>query len=65
MEILCELWALDESRCAVSGRRSGEGGRRPWVDPDAEILLDEQVPALRTTLAERPGVSPTRAHLSA
>lgn len=52
VEILDELWALDEGRCAVSARRPGEGGRRPWLDADADILLDEQVPALRTTLAE-------------
>jgi len=52
VEILDELWALDEGRCAVSARRPGEGGRRPWVNADADILLDEQVPALRTTLAE-------------
>lgn len=52
VEIQSELWALDEGRCEVSARRLGEGGRRPWVNADAEILLDEQVPALRTTLAE-------------
>lgn len=52
VNILSELWALDEGRCIVSARRPGEGGRRPWVNADADILLDEQVAALRTTLAE-------------
>eukprot|EP00931_Biecheleriopsis_adriatica_P066502 TRINITY_DN40845_c0_g1_i1.p1 TRINITY_DN40845_c0_g1~~TRINITY_DN40845_c0_g1_i1.p1 ORF type:complete len:780 (+),score=145.96 TRINITY_DN40845_c0_g1_i1:53-2392(+) len=50
--ILEELWTLDEARCEVSGRRAGEGGRRPWVNADADILVDEQVPAQRRTLAE-------------
>mmetsp|Transcript_40307 Transcript_40307/g.93422 ORF Transcript_40307/g.93422 Transcript_40307/m.93422 type:complete len:742 (+) Transcript_40307:56-2281(+) len=52
IDILSELWSLDEGRCVVSARRAGEGGRRPWINADADILLDEQVPALRTTLAE-------------
>ncbi|CAJ1399163.1 unnamed protein product [Effrenium voratum] len=52
VDILSELWGLDEGRCVVSARRAGEGGRRPWINADADILLDEQVPALRTILAE-------------
>lgn len=51
-EIFTELWALDENRCAVSGRRLGEG-KQPWVNPNAEILVDQQLAALRCTTADR------------
>lgn len=51
VDLYTELWVLDEARCSVSGRKPGEG-RRPWLDPDAEILLDQQSAASRTTLAE-------------
>mmetsp|Transcript_111556 Transcript_111556/g.356081 ORF Transcript_111556/g.356081 Transcript_111556/m.356081 type:complete len:731 (-) Transcript_111556:192-2384(-) len=50
-DILGEIWLLDEGRCTVSGRRPGEGGRRPWANPNADILLDQQDAALRRTTA--------------
>ncbi|CAL1145856.1 unnamed protein product [Cladocopium goreaui] len=55
-DICSELWLLDENRCSVSGRQPGEG-RRPWVNGNAQILIDTQVPASRltdATMAHRP-----------
>jgi len=52
VDILNELWSLDEARSTVSGRRQGEGGRRPWINPNAEILIDQQVAAMRRTVAD-------------
>ena len=55
-EICNELWLLDENRCTVSGRQPGEG-KRPWVNRNAQILIDSQVPASRITdarMARRP-----------
>ncbi|CAJ1437713.1 unnamed protein product [Effrenium voratum] len=51
-----ELWSLDENRCTVSSRQPGKG-RRPWVNENAQILIDVQVPASRLTdaaMAHRP-----------
>ena len=49
--ILNELWSLDEGRCTVSGRRFSEGKRQSWVNSRADVLVDKQVAALRSTVA--------------
>eukprot|EP00929_Paragymnodinium_shiwhaense_P095013 TRINITY_DN55959_c0_g3_i1.p1 TRINITY_DN55959_c0_g3~~TRINITY_DN55959_c0_g3_i1.p1 ORF type:complete len:845 (+),score=184.47 TRINITY_DN55959_c0_g3_i1:67-2535(+) len=50
-DILNELWSLDEGRCTVSGRRFSEGRRQSWVNARADVLVDKQVAALRSTVA--------------
>ncbi|CAK9102917.1 Poly(U)-specific endoribonuclease-B (Protein endoU-B) (Uridylate-specific endoribonuclease-B) [Durusdinium trenchii] len=47
-DIYSELWLLDENRCTASGRQPGQG-KRPWVNGNAQILIDTQVPASRLT----------------